>query len=302
MLLITFQQVLKLFIFLLIGFLLRRYSVLPVTASGVLSLLEVNLFVPCLNFLTFSQNFTLEKLSGDLPLLAASLISCLVTIAAGTFAGRHLSKDHYAQNLAVYSINMPNTGYVGAPLILAMFGSETLMRMQLFCLPMSIYTYTVGYQLLMDRKGFSPRSLLSPALLAIFFGAVIGMCRIPLPSVLTDVLTSCSSCLGPIAMLLTGCLIAQFHFRDILCDPLIYKVVALRMIVVPLAVLSACRAIGLSRDVLLILAAVYTMPTGLNTVIFPASVGKDCHLGAGMACVSNTLGILTIPLFFALFL
>ena len=128
------------------------------------------------------------------------------------------------------------------------------------------------------------------------------MCRIPLPSVLTDVLTSCSNCLGPIDMLLTGCLIAQFHFRDILCDPLIYKVVALRMIVVPLAVLSACRAIGLSRDVLLILAAVYTMPTGLNTVIFPASVEKDCHLGAGMACVSNTLGILTIPLFFALFL
>ena len=40
MLLITFQQVLKLFIFLLIGFLLRRFSVLPVTASGVLSLLD----------------------------------------------------------------------------------------------------------------------------------------------------------------------------------------------------------------------------------------------------------------------
>lgn len=103
-------------------------------------------------------------------------------------------------------------------------------------------------------------------------------------------------------MLLTGSLIAEFHFRDILRDPLIYKVIAIRMILFPLVILGIAKLIGVSEGVLLIMTAVYTMPTGLNTVVFPASVDRDCHLGAGMACISNLLGVLTIPLFFSLFL
>ena len=129
MMLTTFQQVLRLFLFLAIGFILRRASVIPRSASGTLSLLEVNLFIPCLNFLTFSRNFTLEKLSAAGGLMAASLVSVLLTCVVGTLIGRKLSRDPYKQNVCVYSINMPNTSYVGTPLVLALFGSETLMQL-----------------------------------------------------------------------------------------------------------------------------------------------------------------------------
>lgn len=74
------------------------------------------------------------------------------------------------------------------------------------------------------------------------------------------------------------------------------------MILFPLLLLTAAKWIGVPRDILLILVSVFTMPTGLNTVVFPASEGRNCHLGAGMACVSNILGIFTIPLFFSLLL
>jgi predicted permease len=55
-------------------------------------------------------------------------------------------------------------------------------------------------------------------------------------------------------------------------------------------------------EIFFAIVAVQTMPTALNTVIFPASVGKDCNLGAGMACVSNILAIVLLPLSFYLFL
>lgn len=195
MMLATFQQVLKLFFFLAIGFFLRRSSVIPRSTSGTLSLLEVNLFIPCLNFLTFARNFTLEKLSSAGELMIASVISVLLSCAVGTLVGRKLSRDPYRQNVCVYSINMPNTGYVGTPLVLALFGSEVLMQMGLFCLPFSIYTYTEGYRLLLDRKGFSFRSLLNPSLLAIFAGILFGMFRIPLPEVVVEVFEDCGNCM-----------------------------------------------------------------------------------------------------------
>lgn len=97
--------------------------------------------------------------------MIASVISVLLSCAVGTLVGRKLSRDPYRQNVCVYSINMPNTGYVGTPLVLALFGSEVLMQMGLFCLPFSIYTYTEGYRLLLDRKGFSfpqPSQSLAP--------------------------------------------------------------------------------------------------------------------------------------------
>ena len=302
MLLMTFRQVLKLFLFLLCGFLLRRRSVVPVSTAGTLSLLEVNLILPCLTFLTFAQNFTLAKLSADLPLVAASLISCGLTFAAGTWIGRHLDPDRYRQNVCIYSLNVPNTGYVGTPLVLGLFGSETLMRMSIFCLPLSVYTYAVGYRLLLDRKGNVLRSLLCPPMAAMYLGALFGMLKIPLPGLVTEVLSDCGACMGPLAMVLTGCMIAEFHLGDILRDPLLYKTVAIRMIAIPAVLLTASRLLGVPRDILCILAAVFTMPTGLNTVVFPSSAGKDCRLGAGMACISNVLAILSIPLFFSIFL
>ncbi len=103
-------------------------------------------------------------------------------------------------------------------------------------------------------------------------------------------------------MILTGCVIAQFNIRKILSNLLIYKVVLIRMVALPLILIAAAKAIRLPAETYMTIVSVHTMPTGLNTVIFPASVGKESTLGAGMACVSNVLAVGLIPLFFYLFL
>ncbi|MEA4965245.1 MAG: AEC family transporter [Oscillospiraceae bacterium] len=302
MLLITLQQVAILFVYMLIGFFFRRRGILPDDTAAVLSKLELYLFVPCLTFQTFAANFTLDKLTSDTELMTASLISVTITCVIGTFIGRHITKNHYEQNLCIYSINMPNTGYVGTPLVLALFGGDTLMKMMLFCIPFTIYTYSEGVRLLLNRKGFSLRSIANPPLISMLLGAAVGLLRLPIPSIAGNILSGCSGCLAPVAMVLTGCIIAGFRFRELLGDPHVYEVVAVRMIAVPIVVLTIARLFGISHELLIILAAVFTMPTGLNTVVLPSTIGKDCRMGAGMACVSNTLAILTIPLFFAIFL
>ena len=302
MFMLTLQQVIKLFIFMLIGYLLHRTKTLPDQTAGILSKLEVNLLLPCLTFRTFAENFTVEKLSSDSELLIIAAISSVVTLIFGTLIGRHISKDHYEQNVSIYSINCPNTGYVGTPLVLALFGSETLMKMLIFCMPLTIYTYSEGYRLLTDKKGISLRNFIAPPLISMFLGAIIGLLGIPIPALLSDVVSNCADCMAPLAMVLTGCIIAQFRFRDILRDPHIYEVVLLRMIAVPLVILSIGRLLRFNQETMVLLAAVFAMPTGLNTIVVPASINKDCHLGAGMTCVSNIFGLLSIPLFFELFL
>lgn len=302
MFMLTLQQVLKLFVFMLIGFMLHRTKTLPDETASILSKLEVNLLLPCLTFRTFAENFTLEKLTSDPELLIIALISSLVTLIVGTLIGRHIGTDHYEQNVCIYSINCPNTGYVGTPLVLGLFGAETLMKMLIFTIPLVCYTYSEGYRLLTDKRGISIRNFIAPPLIAMFLGAFVGLLRIPIPAIFGDVISGCADCMAPLAMVLTGCIIAQFRFRDILRDPHIYEVVLLRMVAVPLVVLSIARLLDVSHEMMVLLAAVFAMPTGLNTIVVPASMNRDCHLGAGMTCVSNIFGLLSIPLFFAIFL
>ena len=40
------------------------------------------------------------------------------------------------------------------------------------------------------------------------------------------------------------------------------------------------------------------MPLGLNTVVFPEAYGGNPETGASMALISNTLGVITIPLLY----
>lgn len=302
MFMLTLQQVLKLFVFMLIGFILHRTKTLPDETAGILSKLEVNLLLPCLTFRTFAENFTLEKLSADKEMMIIAVISTILTLIIGTLIGRHISRDHYEQNVSIYSINCPNTGYVGTPLVLALFGSETLMKMLMFCMPLTIYTYSEGYRLLTDKKDITLKNFIAPPLISMFLGAFVGLIGLPIPTILSDVVSNCADCMAPLAMVLTGCVIARFRFRDILKDLHIYEVVLLRMVAIPLVVLSIGRLFQCGTETMVLLAAVFAMPTGLNTIVVPASINKDCHLGAGMTCVSNIFGLLSIPLIFQIFL
>ena len=300
---LTLQQVLKLFLFLLTGFVFRKLKFLPEETPAVLSKVEFYLLVPSSLIFTFSNHFTVATLSSYVRLLLIALVTLFFSIAVGIFWGRRLSKDPYEQNLSIYSIIVPNISYIGTPLILSLFGSEILMLVLLFNIPFAIYGTSEGMRLLLDRSGkLSAKSFISPPFVSMLIGILIGILNMSIPPLVNEILNDFSSCIGPIALVLTGCLLSDFDIRTLLGNPLIYKIVFLRMIVIPACVLFFAKFVGISKDIVLVMTAFITMPTGLNTVIVPASFGRDVHLGAGAALVSSKLAIITIPLFFQFFM
>ena len=298
---LTLYQVAKLFLFLLIGFVLSKTHSLPEKAEFVLSRVVINCFLPCVMFTTFCSQFTVSTFRTEWRMMLASLILSAAELAVCTPLGRRMTSDRYAQNVCVYSLAIPNTGFVGIPIIMGLFGSAAVMRMQIFAIPLLIYTYTEGARLLLDQQKLSLRGFLNAPFIGMLLGMVFGMLRIPVFPLVNEVLSGCAACMSPCAMLLTGCTIASYRIRDILADPLIYRIVPIRMIVLPVLILLVCRLIGLSDDTVMLACSVFAMPTGLNTVVYPASIGRDSRLGAGMACISNTLALLTVPLLFHFF-
>jgi predicted permease len=80
-----------------------------------------------------------------------------------------------------------------------------------------------------------------------------------------------------------------------------YLIAAVRLVLAPLMIFGILKLCHL--DFALTPAVmIYAMPCGMNSIIFPQLVGKDCRLGASTVLISTALSMLTIPLMLTLLL
>ena len=122
-----------------------------------------------------------------------------------------------------------------------------------------------------------------------------------LPSFVSSTISSASSCMGPLAMILTGFVIGNYPLKDLITDKKVYIASVLRLIVIPGVFMVVLKMINAPTDILRLTLFGYACPLGLNTVVFPAVYGKDTMTGARMASISHIISILTIPLMYMIF-
>jgi len=173
------------------------------------------------------------------------------------------------------------------------------MNVMMFAMPLSVYTYTVGFSSLTKRK-MSLRKLINPVNLSMILGIAAGLSGLTMPNILMGAVGKASSCMAPVSMLMAGIVISEFRLRDLLRQPRTYILTALRLVVIPILLGSALSLLG-QPEIVESAVVLLAMPCGLNTIVFPKMVGENCEIGAGLAFISNILACATIPLVFTLF-
>ena len=290
---IIFEQLSLLFIFMLCGFLLGKSGLINYEHTKILSVLEIHIFLPCTVFNSFYSSFTIDNLAQYylLIIIAVAILSvlvCLSHIISGV-----LSKDAYDKKVYKYSLVISNYGYMGYALAQGLFGAEGLLHMVLFALPFSIYTYTFGYCMLINRR-ISLRRLINPVILSILFGAVFGLLNIKLPGTFETFVNKSANCMAPVSMLLAGITLSEFDIKYLISDKKTYIISIIRLVLIPIVIMIVLKQFfddTIVRTAVLLCA----MPCGLNTIVFPKLIGEDCETGAKLAFVSNIIAILSIP-------
>lgn len=314
----VFEQVVKLMIFVCVGYLLSKTKVVDFKHSKILSCLMVYLFLPAHIFHTFSEKFTVKYISENYFIILASAVMLILLIVASFFVSKLLSKDRYQRKIYAYSLIIPNFGYMGYVLADALAKSnikgisENLsINVMVFTFPLLIYTHTYGFCSLTNKK-LNFRSLMNPPLIGMVLGAIVGLTGVYSNAFVADhmdpIITTASACMGPISMLLTGIVISEFNFKEILSNWKNYMVVALRLLIIPLAFAYALKfgadvsGFAPLKDVIMPALIIYASSCGLNTIVFPRLVGEDCKTGASLALISNIFVCITLPLCVALFI
>lgn len=290
----VFSNVATLMIFASIGFILAKLNIAKAQHGQILSSLLVYVFAPAMLFKTFAGNFNVEYIKNNYFLMLVSLAILLVLTVISLIIPRLLTKDNYKRKVYEYSMIIANYGYMGYPLTEALFGSEVLLNVMMFGLPLTIYIYTYGFCRL-TNSGVNLKKLINPSIIAIILGMIYGLLGFELPTVVTDFLNTASAPMGIIAMLLAGITISEYRFKELLCYKANYFVAVWKVLIVPLVIGFVLTKL-FSTEVARVALMIHAIPCGLNTIVFPKLVGEDCSTGAALALISSLLSIGTIPL------
>ena len=304
----AFPPMLVLFICIAIGFLLKKFKLLPDNANSVMSKLENWVFCPALTISTFMTRCTVENLRENYSLILVCVgIGGVAFCIAIPLAKLFIRKKCYERNVYKYALMIGNIGFMGDPIVIGLFGQDMLFLYKLFCLPLSILIYTWGISTLIPEnsgeKGKKAlKRLLNPLFISLIIGAVLGLTGLgnAMPDVATDVIDSFASCMAPTAMLLAGFTVGGYSIKRMVTDKKVYLASVFRLIIIPFILTAILWLFGASDIALICAFFAFATPLGLNTVVFPLAYGADPETGASMALISHTLCIITIPLMFGL--
>ncbi len=294
-------QVANFLIFVAIGYILKKSCLVDEKSGGVLSRLLVYVFLPCLNFNTFSSRFTPENLRENYNILIYSLVIVTLCVILSGFLAKLFTKDKYEQGIYSYTLSIPNYGYTGYAIMLSLYGEQMLFLMMMFTITLSLYIYTFGYKNLLGTEKISFKTLLNPSMISIAIGMIFGLFGIPLPSFIKSTLSSAANCITPTSMIMTGIVLAGYDLKRVLFSKKAYIVSFFRLVVIPVLICSVLKLINAPKHIITVCAVTYSMSSGLNTIVFPKLAGKDCNLGVSFALISSLFSIITIPIVNSLF-
>lgn len=303
----TLNQMFVLFTFMALGYFLNYKGILPLNTSIAVSRLETNVLVPCLVFNTFYKYCTVKNMSEKWLYIVYGLAITVVSIVIGVLLSKLFAKDVYLQKIYTYSFAVANFSFMGNAVVLGIFGEDILFDYMIFTLPLCLYVYSFGTASLIPKKEnqknkFSLKVFLNPICISMLLGGIAGITGLPIPKFLITAVSSAGACMSPLAMILTGFIVANFSLKKLLRVKRIYLASVLRLIILPLIFVLALKLIGADDSIVMLTLCATAMPLGLNTVVFPAAYDGDTTPGASMALISHVMSIITIPVMFAIFI
>jgi predicted permease len=299
---------LRILLFLVVGFALNRLHILPKGSGVGISRLVTNLFLPALLLHSNMTEFNPADVGEyGMLVLTGGLFWGTFTLL-GMFVAKRLSKgDLLKYGIYQYSLSFPNTGAVAMPLLQAFLGNVGVFQYGLFALPMTIMTYAWGVELFLDVERKNPikrffTHLLNPVFIALVIGLGLGALGAKnwMPPLVIGAVGDLRNCYVPVSLILTGYMIAEHPLKDAFLHPKSYLVIALRLVIFPLLVLGAVWLFRCSSMVATLAMLAFASPCGMNVVLFPAAYGKDCRTGVSLVLPSSLGAILTVPLLYAL--
>ena len=277
-----------------VGFFLAKKKIFTRKTGQSLSYLLVNFVTPALILQSFQLDYTPDKLHGLLTAALLVLISYVVVIAF-SFLLFGKTKEHRIERLAV---TFSNVGFMGLPLVSGIYGAEGVFYASIAVIGFNVVFWTFGITVLrgkLSRENVK-KILLSPTLIAVAAGLILFLFRIRLPDPFASVVHHLANLNTPIAMIVAGISISESHPSSALKNVQLYKVLAGKLLLVPLLLAGVFAMIPAPRLIKQVLVLQQACPPAVLISTVLLQCGKDDRKATEYFVITTIVSMVTIPL------
>ena len=291
----------KMMVMVLIGFAGYKLHLIGNAERDALTKFLLSIICPILILSSYMQGYDPEKTRGLFLSLGMGIVIHAIGILLGLiFIKKEGNPDWQVERMA---ITYGNVGFMGMPLMSAMFGIDAIFYLSAINLVYVFLIWTHGVLLMtgsMDRANLK-KVFLSPNMICMAVGIIIYACRIPVPDFIASPVTSISNCVTPLAMLISGAIIAGSNFGEALKHKRLYLVTVLRLFAVPAITAVCVRLLHVPYMVALITFTAAACPMGSMVTMFAIEHKKNPGYASGIFTVTTVLSLVTIPALIALY-
>ena len=296
---VVFQTMLKLFLLLILGFVLFKCHIFDEYTNKKISALIVNVASPMLIISSIAGVEGSNK-SIVFLMIGAGILMYIGFIILGKIINRIFPFPKKDWPVYECMVVFANTGFMGYPVLLDVFGQEAVFYASLIHMAFNFFLYT--YAIMCLTKGddsefkLNFKQLLTPGIILIFVGIFIYLFDIQLPSVLMDTINSVGSLTAPLSMMMIGSSLAVYPIKDSFTDWRSYVFAFVRLMIVPFVTMIMCRLLHIDAYYANITIITNAMPVGSMVLMLATQYNANVKIVTRNIVVSTLLSVITIPI------
>lgn len=296
---VVFQTMLKLFLLLVLGFVLFKCHIFDEYTNKKISALIVNVASPMLIISSIAGVEGNDK-SIVFLMIGAGILMYIGFIILGKIINRIFPFPKKDWPVYECMVVFANTGFMGYPVLLDVFGQEAVFYASLIHMAFNFFVYTYAIMCLTksDDSEFKLnfKQLLTQGIVLIFIGILIYLFDIQLPSVLMDTINSVGSLTAPLSMMMIGSSLAVYPIKDSFTDWRSYVFAFVRLIIVPFMTMIVCRLLHINPYYANITIITNAMPVGSMVLMLATQYNANVKIVTKNIVVSTLLSVITIPI------
>lgn len=312
---IILQQMLVLFGMMLVGYFCYKIDWIDDHTYGKLSKIVVNILNPLLvidGVLGKNTGEDLNKLGINFGMMIIYFIFLIIISIPVVKLLRPEKK-----NVELYRLMMifSNVGFMGIPVISALYGSGVIIYIVFYMLGYNFLLYTYG--IILARRSAQRnsqrnenengekstvsfkeniKSIMNPGVIAGILAIVLFVMNIQVAAPVASFIKYLSQCVVPMSMILIGASMAQHELKTIFNEIKMYWFLLIRLVIIPIAVALVVRHLPIDPEILGVFILMLAMPVGSIVVLVAMEQGADSTCCTKGSVVSTLLSIITIPI------
>ncbi len=303
---VIFAQMLMLFAMMLTGYWIWKKEWFDEAAYQKLSKIVVNILNPILviyGVVGKDSGGDAELVLWNLGFVALFYVILILTGLVYVWVFRPAESERRLYRLMTI---FPNVGFMGIPVISAVFGEESMIYIVLYMLGYNLILYTYGLALarkaaedagsVVSREQNQWKGMINPGTISSVAAVIIFLFGIPLPAPAVNFCDYMGNATIPLSMLLIGMSIAKADLKKIFSNGKIYAYTAVKMLLLPILMIVLFRPFSVEPVLFGVFILQLAMPVGSIVTLVAKESGADETLCTNGIVLSTLASIVTIPL------